>query len=362
MAEEIDMGRWLAALALGAARCPATAQAAGFDDTFGINGTVFTSLSRGQRPLPGRHARAGRRHLQRRLHDGRRAPTARWCVTHVDAAGAARSRLRRRRRRDRQRRHRSVRRAARRHHADRRGRDRPRGRRPGRRQDRDRRPGRDAARRRASRTAATSTSTSRASTPRACSTPPSAPAASSASTSATAAAPANAINGDQAYGLEIRPDGKLVVFGSKGLDFAEPGAHRPRHRRRPARDRRRPGPDLRHRRRRDDAQPGREREPAPRPHPGRRQDHRHRLRHAASATPTRPFIYRFNANGTTDATFGTGGVATDEVGGPAPGFAEVYGVVQQGDKYVFAGYGSRSTTPANGIDVVALPLRRQRRV
>ena len=66
----------------------------------------------------------------------------------------------------------------------------------------------------------------------------------------------------------------------------------------------------------------------------------------------RPFIYRFNANGTPDAAFGTGGVATDEVGGPAPGFAEVYEVVQQGDKYVFTGYGSRSTTPANGIDVV----------
>ena len=46
-------------------------------------------------------------------------------------------------------------------------------------------------------------------------------------------------------------------------------------------------------------------------------------------------------------------MATGEVGGPAPnGGAEVYGVVQQGDKYVFAGYGSRSTTPANGLDVV----------
>ena len=38
------MGALFAALALGAA-VPGTAQAAGFDDTFGINGTIFTSLS-----------------------------------------------------------------------------------------------------------------------------------------------------------------------------------------------------------------------------------------------------------------------------------------------------------------------------
>ena len=36
--------------------------------------------------------------------------------------------------------------------------------------------------------------------------------------------PANAINGDQAYGLAIKPDGKLLVFVSKGIDFAEPAA------------------------------------------------------------------------------------------------------------------------------------------
>ncbi|MDA0167183.1 hypothetical protein OM076_43385 [Solirubrobacter ginsenosidimutans] len=68
---------------------------------------------------------------------------------------------------------------------------------------------------------------------------------------------------------------------------------------------------------------------------------------------TRPFLFRYNANGTADATFGTGGVATAEVGGPAPnGSAEVYDIAPQGDKYVLAGYGGRSTTPANGIDVV----------
>ena len=163
--------------------------------------------------------------------------------------------------------------------------------------------------------------------------------------------PANAINGDQAYGLAIKPDGKLLVYGSKGIDFAEPA-----------------------RTDRDIAVVQLETDGDPDPtfgtagvattrNAGVSENPRHGLLQAdgkiiATGYGTgiggavRPFIYRFNANGTTDAGFGTNGVATDEVGGPAPGFAEVYDVVQQGDKYVFAGYGSRSTTPANGIDVV----------
>ena len=36
-------------------------------------------------------------------------------------------------------------------------------------------------------------------------------------------------------------------------------------------------------------------------------------------TPVRPYIYRFNANGTGDATFGAGGIATDLVGWRGPG-------------------------------------------
>ena len=167
--------------------------------------------------------------------------------------------------------------------------------------------------------------------------------------------PGNTINGDQAWGLEIRPDQKLVVFGSKGIHLAEPA---------------RTDRDIVAIQLETDGDP----DPtfgtggvATTRNPGLSENPRHGLIQAdgkliatgyanvgvAPNASNRPFIYRFNANGTSDATFGNGGVATGEVGGPAPnGGAEVYGVVQQGDKYVFAGYGSRSTTPANGLDVV----------
>lgn len=73
----------------------------------------------------------------------------------------------------------------------------------------------------------------------------------------------------------------------------------------------------------------------------------------APGAPVRPYILRWNANGSLDSTFGTGGVATADVGGPAPGLAEAYTVVPQGDKYVIAGYGSRSTDqPTQGIDLI----------
>ena len=105
-------GALVAALALGVA-VPGAAQAAGFDDTFGINGTVFNIAVDGQRSLSGRHPRAGRRNLQRRLHDGRRdrprvrrsrtsTPPGGSTVTSASTASG-----------DRQRRHRPVRRAAR---------------------------------------------------------------------------------------------------------------------------------------------------------------------------------------------------------------------------------------------------------
>lgn len=71
------------------------------------------------------------------------------------------------------------------------------------------------------------------------------------------------------------------------------------------------------------------------------------------AAPARPYVHRWNVNGTLDATFGTGGVATGLIGGPDPGYAEAYNVVAQGDKYVLAGYGKRDTEqPANDVDVV----------
>jgi len=71
------------------------------------------------------------------------------------------------------------------------------------------------------------------------------------------------------------------------------------------------------------------------------------------STIARPFIHRWNTDGTLDSTFGTGGVGTGPIGGPDPGFAEAYNVVAQGDKYVLAGYGKRNTEqPAHDIDVV----------
>ncbi|WP_354699363.1 tail fiber protein [Paraconexibacter sp. AEG42_29] len=70
-------------------------------------------------------------------------------------------------------------------------------------------------------------------------------------------------------------------------------------------------------------------------------------------TPVRPSIHRFLANGAKDTTWGNAGVASGAIGGPAPGFAEAYTVVPHGSGVIGVGYGSRSTTPANGVDAVA---------
>ncbi len=161
------------------------------------------------------------------------------------------------------------------------------------------------------------------------------------------------VNGDQAYGLTIRPDGKIVVTGAKGVDSSTSTTKRDR--------------DLALIQLDGDGRldgtfgvggvavstgtPGVDENP--------RQSALHADGRIVSASygtgiggQTRPFVHRFTATGRLDATFGSGGVATAEIGGPAPGLAEAYEVAIQGDKYVLAGYGSRSTTPANGIDVV----------
>jgi uncharacterized delta-60 repeat protein len=62
--------------------------------------------------------------------------------------------------------------------------------------------------------------------------------------------------------------------------------------------------------------------------------------------PTRPLVYRFLPDGALDPSFGTGGIATAQVGGAA-GRAEVYGVVDANGWYYLAGYGSRNGTPTN---------------
>jgi uncharacterized delta-60 repeat protein len=161
----------------------------------------------------------------------------------------------------------------------------------------------------------------------------------------------NTLNGDQSYGLMLRGDGRIAIVTSKGLDSGEAG-----------------------RTDRDIAivqlLPSGEIDPAfgtagiaTTRNAGVSENPRQGIIQAdgkivstsygsVTGGQTRPWIYRFNADGTTDTTFGTAGVASGEVGGPAPGLAESYDLVQQGAGYVLTGYGSRSTTPANGIDLI----------
>ena len=162
---------------------------------------------------------------------------------------------------------------------------------------------------------------------------------------------ANTLNGDQSYGTVIRPDGKIAIVASKGLDSTEPT--------RTDRDiaivQLLSNGDL-------DTTFGTGGIASTR-NAGVSENPRQGLLQAdgkivstsygnLTGSPVRPWIYRFNANGTTDTTFGTAGVASGDVGGPSPGYAESYDLVQQGDSYVLTGYGSRSTTPANGVDLV----------
>ena len=116
----------------------------------------------------------------------------------------------------------------------------------------------------------------------------------------------NAMNNDQAYGLEIRPDGKLVVFGAKGIDFNEPA---------------RADRDIVAIQLESDG----DLDPAfgaggvaTTRNPGIDENPRHGLIQADGkvvatgygslpGAPVRPFIYRFNANGTSDATLRYGG-------------------------------------------------------
>jgi uncharacterized delta-60 repeat protein len=162
----------------------------------------------------------------------------------------------------------------------------------------------------------------------------------------------NTINGDQSYGLNLRPDGRIVLVASKGLDSGTPAKT----------DRDIAVVQLLAN---GDLDPAfGTNGVAITPNAGVSENPRQGVLQADGKVvatsygtgiggTTRPFLFRFNANGSSDATFGIGGMATGEVGGPAPnGSAEVYDIAQQGDKYVLAGYGGRSTTPANGIDIV----------
>ena len=194
-----------------------------------------------------------------------------------------------------------------------------------------------------------------------------------ASTSPTATPPGTTVVTDQAYGLNIVADDAIVITGGRGTDTARPtkldrdfgaikltpgGAldttlrqHRPQQRRR--RDRRRGAGERDGRR-----WPQLQREPAPGGRARRRPDRSSAATRACPRRlrtrrgPNRPILARFTATGALDPTFGGGdGVASAEVFGPAPAFAEAYDVgVQSTGKYVAAGYGSR--TGVGPVDVV----------
>jgi uncharacterized delta-60 repeat protein len=154
------------------------------------------------------------------------------------------------------------------------------------------------------------------------------------------------VRADQGYGLSIRPDDKLLITGAKGSDSSDNVA--------------RPDQDLAVvQLMRDGAidtgygtggvATGRTPNINENPRQGLVEADGKFITTAygnPTGSPTRPILYRFNANGTPDATFGTNGIGTGSVGGAA-GRAEVYGIVAQGSRYVLAGYGSRNETPTD---------------
>jgi uncharacterized delta-60 repeat protein len=158
------------------------------------------------------------------------------------------------------------------------------------------------------------------------------------------------INGDQAYGLALRPDGRIVVFGAIGLESTTPA--------RTDRDiavvqllaanggfdpafaggggvARSVTPGVNDIPRHGFLEPGGKVVMAAYgPGPG-------------GAGQNRPYLHRFLATGVPDATLDGDGIASAEVAGPAPAFAEAYDVAPQGDGYVLTGHGARAASPTN---------------
>lgn len=190
------------------------------------------------------------------------------------------------------------------------------------------------------------------------------------SSSATATAP----TGDQAYGLAIQPDDRLVIDASRGTDdVARPG---------------RTDRDLTAIRLTKDGVPDPTFKGAGQPD-GISSIHATATNSSSTsvevsenarqsvvqpdgkivlasysaipATPNagnegnRPFIARFDNDGIPDATFGTGGYASGQPLGATPSFSEAYDVaLQSTGSYVVVGYGSNAATvAATGTDAVA---------
>ena len=75
----------------------------------------------------------------------------------------------------------------------------------------------------------------------------------------------------------------------------------------------------------------------------------------SAAVGTAVRLVRLLPNGTLDATFGSGGIATAPVLGPSSNLAEVYDIGLQGDRFVVAGYGRTGSTGA--VDLYAARFR-----
>ena len=150
------------------------------------------------------------------------------------------------------------------------------------------------------------------------------------------------LNGDQSWGLQVRPDNKIVVIGARGTDTSAPAIT----------DRNLAIAQLSANGIPDGgfgtggvvtaATPGLNENP------------RGGIIAADGAViatgygnlpgaPVRPYLFKVNAAGIADASwgtaFGTAGVASGAVGGPAPGFAEVYDIVPHNGGYALGGYG-----------------------
>jgi uncharacterized delta-60 repeat protein len=162
--------------------------------------------------------------------------------------------------------------------------------------------------------------------------------------------PGTAINTDQAYGLAVRPDGRIVVFAASGIDSSTPAKT----------DRDIAVVQLLAANGDPDPAFGGGDGVALSVTPSVNDNPRHGFVEASGKVvmaaygpgpggtgQNRPYLHRFLANGVPDATLDGDGVASAEVAGPSPAFAEAYDVAPHGDGYVLTGHGVRPASPTN---------------
>lgn len=163
-------------------------------------------------------------------------------------------------------------------------------------------------------------------------------------------ATSTSLNGDQSWGLAVRPDGRILIVGARGTDSGAPAAT----------DRNLSVIALTAGGTLDPEFSGDGIVTAATP--GLNENPRGGVLNAdgsfvataygaQAGQPVRPYLFKVSANGTPDASFGTAfgdaGVASGAVGGPAPGFAEVYDLVHHEGGYALGGYGQSAAAPGN---------------